>query len=379
MKRTVLLAFLICLAAALGSPAEAQNTRFAVDPGTTAEIRIELPPEATPQVSVQPGSRQVLVDLPRGSVFPLDLSSTSNGLLRGGEVSTINDERVQLRIDLASGLLDRIDYLPGSVVLHFENRHQLSDVSAIGADTYLLGPDDKLEITIHNHPELTSTPVVDRDGTISAPLVGDVVAAGLSVRELAVHLSNLLGASYLVDPQVAVTVEDYRSQWVMVTGEVQISGRKPLRGGTRVKEILSEAGGFTYDAGEVIIISRKSPDSEDYRPIRISRADFESGVSNPPLQHGDIIDVPRSEWCYLQGEVRTPGRVRIERGMTLMRAIALSGGLTDWADKKGIKILYPDDAGKQDAFYNLKRIHAGKDPDPELTGGEVIVVGRRFF
>ena len=380
MKRTIQLALLICLVAALGSAAEAQNTRFAVDPGATAEIRIELPPGATPQVSVQPGSRQVLVDLPRGSIFPLDLASTSNGLLRGGEVKSIDAERVQLRIDLAGGLLDRIDYLPESIVLHFENRHRLSDISGLATDTYLLGPEDKLEITIHNHPELTSTPVVDHDGTISAPLVGDVMAAGLSVRELAVNLSNLLGASYLVDPQVAVTVEEYRSKWVMVTGEVQISGRKPLRGGTRVKEILSEAGGFTYEAGEVIIISRKSPEGDDiYEPMRISRSKFETGEGNPLLQHGDIIDVPRREWCYLQGEVRSPGRVPIERGMTLMRAIALSGGLTDWADKKGIKILYPDESGKADAFHNLKKIHAGKAPDPALTGGEVIVVGRRFF
>lgn len=379
MNRIFQYVLLSCLILLLGSVAVAQNPRYTEGSGAIAEIRIELPPGADPRVSVQPGLRQVLVDLPRGSVFPLDLYSTSGGLLRGGEVTTLSDERVQLRLDLSAGLLDRVDYGADGVVLYFKSRHQVTELSSISSDTYLLGPEDKLEITIHNHPELTSHPVVDRDGTISAPLVGDVDAAGLSVRELALHLADLLGASYLVDPQVDVAVDEYRSQWVMVTGEVQISGRKPLRGGTRVKEILSEAGGFTYDAGEVIIISRKAPDSDDYQPIRLSRAEFESGELNPPLQHGDIIDVPRSAWCYLQGEVRNPGRVRIERGMTLLRAVALSGGLTDWADKKDVKILHPEGSGKPQEFYNLKRIHAGKDHDPELSGGEVVVVGRRFF
>jgi polysaccharide export outer membrane protein len=300
-------------------------------------------------------------------------------LLRGGEVEPIGENRVRLRLHLASGLLEKIDYQPESVVLHFQSRFGSMQDGAPHEDTYRIGPEDKLLITIHNHPELTSRPTVDRDGTITASLVGDVQAAGFSVRELAVHLAELLGQSYLVDPQVDVQVAEFRSQWVMVTGEVQLPQRVFLHGGTRLKEVISEVGGFTDDSGETITISRKADDGEEYTVVRVDRVQFEGGLADPMLRHGDIVEVARSEWCYLQGEVRSPGRVRIERGMTLLRAIALVGGLTDWADRKTVRILYREEGDSREGVYNLKKIQAGKEEDPVLTGGEVVVVGRRFF
>jgi hypothetical protein len=65
--------------------------------------------------------------------------------------------------------------------------------------------------------------------------------------------------------------------------------------------------------------------------------------------------------------------------MTLLRAIALSGGLTEWADRKQVKVLYAPGHVPQERMYNLKSIVAGKTEDPELSGGEVIVISRRFF
>jgi polysaccharide export outer membrane protein len=96
------------------------------------------------------------------------------------------------------------------------------------------------------------------------------------------------------------------------------------------------------------------------------------------LQHGDIVTVVRASYCYVRGEVRSPGRHPIERGMTLMKAITLAGGLTDWAKSKSVQVIHPDQevGGKT---YNLEHIERGKIPDPLLTGGEVVIVKRRFF
>lgn len=346
---------------------------------SSAEIRVQLPPGGSGPVSVIPGDRQVLLELPRGAVFPLDLSSSSGGLLRGGEVLPMGADRVRLRLDLAVGLLDRVEFEEESVLLVFQSRFDVARGAPHTEDSYVLGADDKLLITILNHPELTSRPTVTDEGTITAPLVGDMVVAGMSPRQVAGQLTELLGRSYLVDPQVDVEVEEFRSQWVMITGEVQLPGRVFLRGGTRLKEVLSEAGGLADSAGETITISRRVEETGEYVALTINRVDFETGVSDPILEHGDILDVPRSTYCYLQGEVRSPGRVQVERGLTLLRALSLVGGLSEWADRKAVRVLYRPGSEPRERIFNVKRIQAGKDEDPILEGGEVIVVPRRFF
>jgi polysaccharide export outer membrane protein len=356
---------------------------------TTVEIRISLPEGVDAKVAVSPSGNRVILELPRGSVFPLDFAASSGGLLRGGEVVPLDGDRVRLELELARGLLGRIEFETDAVVLHFQSRFELSSTAAPPDDQYLLGPHDKILITVHNHPELTSHLTVTREGLITAPLVGDVTASGLSPPQLASTLSELLGRDYLVSPKVDVEIESYRSQWVMVSGAVKLAGRVPLTGGTRLKEVLSEAGGFSESAGERIIISREREGSEER--IYVERLAFGSGDSNPVLQDGDIIDVISAAYCYVHGEVRNPTRVRVERGMTLLKALTIAGGLTEWADRKSVTILPGDEsqpANGQAAegavtpperVYNVKRIQSGKDEDPRLRGGEIVVVKRRFF
>jgi polysaccharide export outer membrane protein len=379
MSRSRQFLLVLCSLALLVSTAHAQYEERPKEAQHSVAIQIDLPPDTTPLVSVSPGSRHVMVELPRGAIFPLDLSTASGGLLRGGEVTPLGEERVQLRLELAGGLLDRVVFAPDTVVLLFLSRYATLRANEAAENPYVLGADDELLITIHNHPELTSSPTVTAEGLITAPLVGDVVAAGLTPRELERQLSEMLGRSYLVDPQVDVEVEEYRSQWVLVTGEVRLPSRVFLHGGTTLKEALSVVGGFAEFAGETITVSRKNADSGDYEILNIDRREFEAGIQDPVLRHGDIVEVARSRYCYLQGEVRVPGRVQVERGMTLLRALALVGGLTEWADRKSVRVLYEEGTVPKERVFNLKRIQSGRDPDPPLTGGEVMVVKRRFF
>lgn len=346
---------------------------------TSAEIFIELPEGSDSNVTVVPENNYVVVDLPRGSIFPLEFSSSSKGLLRGGQVVPAGEDRLELRLDLAAGLLDRIVYHPSSLSLIFKSKFGVRSADGFSEEQYLLGPDDKVMITVHNHPELTSHLTISREGTLTVPLLGDVRAEGYSPRQLSIRLSELLGRSYLVDPQVDIEVEDYRSQWVMVTGEVRIPSRISLRGGTRLKEVLAEAGGFGINSGELITISRRVEGTGEYTTLKVDRSEFETGSLDPMLRHGDIIDVGRSAWCYCQGEVRSPGRTRIERGMTLLKAISLCGGLSEWADRKQVRMLTVEGSERVERRFNVKRIIEGKEEDPILKGGEVIFVGRRFF
>jgi protein involved in polysaccharide export with SLBB domain len=80
----------------------------------------------------------------------------------------------------------------------------------------------------------------------------------------------------------------------------------------------------------------------------------------------------------VQGEVRLASKVALERGMTLMQAISIVGGLTEWASEKGVQIMSEGSTGKQ-RLFNLKDIRAMRIPDPPLKGGDVIYVKRRFL
>ena len=113
--------------------------------------------------------------------------------------------------------------------------------------------------------------------------------------------------------------------------------------------------------------------------LYIGRTEFESGKSNPSLANGDVIDVRRADYCYIQGEVELNGRVRIERGLTLMRVIAMAGGLTDWANRKNVVVLYPGGAGVRERVFNLNKIEKGSVEDPLISGGEDIIVKKRFL
>jgi polysaccharide export outer membrane protein len=344
----------------------------------TAEIRITLPDGPPSSVSVSPGRERVLLDLPRGARFPDDFVTSSGGMLRDGKVE-FADDRVRIDLELALGTLERLDFEPDAVVLKFRGGHLPAIDLADPQQRYVLGPDDRIAILVHQQPDLSPELDITREGWITAPLVGQVKAAGLTPPQLAAKMSSLLADGYLTEPQVDVSVKEYRSQWVVVAGEVMNPGRKPLRGGTRLKEVLGEAEGFTKEAGEEITITRKIPGSDETRTLYVSRTEFERGRSNPSLAHGDSIDVRRAEYCYIQGEVRESGRVRIERGMTLMRVIALAGGLTDWANRKNVVVLYPDGAIPRERFFNLKQIEKGAAEDPVIVGGEDIIVKKRFL
>ena len=280
-------------------------------------------------------------------------------------------------LHVARGILEEFRVEPGGVVLRLHSRSLSNLANGDHERQYLIGPDDRIQVTVHNHPELSATLVVSRAGTITMPHLSEVVAAGLTDRQLGDRIADLLAKNIVVDPLVDIQIHEFNSQWAMVSGEVRAAGKVPLRGGTDLKTVLAEAGGMTTGAGERIVISRPGPDGVA-QTITVDRVAFEHGEQNPVLQHGDIVTVVRAAYCYVHGEVKAPGEIRIDRGMTLHKAIALAGGLTDWAKKKEVKIIYPD-GDSTGVIYNLNDIENGKAEDPWLVGGEIIIVKRRFF
>ena len=354
----------------------AAGASFASD--EPVDIEIALPAGGLADVAYQPGIGEASLVLPQGARYPLDIREASGGMIHGGEVVPLDDGKMKLTLALSTGTIQEIRFEPDAVIVRIGKRFMGANDTLDGLteqSRYKLGAYDRLNLTIYNHPDLSGEISVSRDGRITAPFIGEVVAAGKTTRELAEELTARLGREYLVDPEIDISVEKFRSQWVMVNGEVRNPGRIFLTGGTTLKEAISDANGFVETSGAEIIISRESEEGTEME--RIDRAAFENGEVNPVVQHGDIVTVKPLEFAFMQGEVRNPTRVRIEYGLTLMQAISLSSGMTEWANRKSVKIL-PGNGG-QPTIINLRDIERGKVPDPELRGGDVVVIPRRFF
>jgi polysaccharide export outer membrane protein len=221
-----------------------------------------------------------------------------------------------------------------------------------GADTaaYIIGPEDALDIVVYGHEDLSLRVAVSPDGGFTYPLLDRVVAAGLTTGQLERHLAKAL-LEYLVDPQVSVTVVEFRSQPVHVVGEVRKPGTYVLRHASTLREILAEAGGPTPDAGQEVMVLRaaesegspgSTPSGTQGKRPRI-RVDLEALLrgewSQPiPVYGGDTIYVTKAAFFYVSGEVKQPGRYKLDRDTTVAKALALASGMTPFAATKRLKI-----------------------------------------
>ena len=372
------IASLLLAVSSVSVPSAAQAPESAVAASTTVVLEIALPEKAPLPVSVAVGEGSIRMGLPEGASVPLDLEASGQGLLRGGELKRLGNGRLLLDLKLAGGLLDRVDVETGTVRLTLRSRVASIDRPAPKADAYRLGPGDRITITVAGQPDQTTQTTVSPTGAITVPFVGEFVAGGRTIGELTAALADRLARDILVDPQLNIQVTEYRSQWAVVSGEVRTPGRVPLRGGTDLKEAIAESGGLTSGAGSLITVARKIEGKDGIETIQIPRDAFERGESNLMLRHGDVVQVSRVAYCFVRGEVRSPGKWPIEEGLTLLRALSLAGDLTDWASRKNVQILHEGGSGKPES-YNLHDIESGKIPDPVLRGGEVIIVKRRFL
>jgi len=251
---------------------------------------------------------------------------------------------------------------------------------------YQVGPGDVLQVTVFGNEDLSRLPTIQPSGAITMPLLGDVPVVGLSVSEIQRKLTTLLAKDYLVNPQVEVKVKEFHSQFVTVVGEVNSPGRKPLRGRTRLFDVLIDAGGFTPRAsGEVTITRRQGTFADGQTSLKLQ---FAGASPSPkdlvnlelPLRHGDLITASAKYYVTVEGEVSRPGRYPVEEEMTLSMAVVTAGGLTRFG-KNDVKIrrVDPETGATTILEADLKDIRNGKQPDLVLRPNDVVTVPRKLF
>jgi len=209
---------------------------------------------------------------------------------------------------------------------------------------YLVGSQDVLKISVYEHPDLTTTVRVSEDGKITFPLIGELEVKNLSVQQIEKKIAGRLSDGLIPNPQVSVFIEQYRGTRITVMGEVTKPGQYEITGPTSVVEAISMALGMTENSGHTIMLFKKDSTTgrkPDYKRIAIDveRLFKEGDLSqNVQLRNGDIIYVPKIDFFYIYGEVTRPGIYRIEKGLTVKRAISMAGGFTPKASKGRIEI-----------------------------------------
>jgi polysaccharide biosynthesis/export protein len=248
------------------------------------------------------------------------------------------------------------------------------------ASDYTIGAQDVLSITVFDQADLSGKYPVELDGTFSFPLVGRVTAGGLSVRQFENELRRRLSDGYFKNPQITVSVEQYRSQRVFIIGEVRAAGTYPLTGDMTLIEALAKAGSTTPSASDEVLVVRgqgaKGPvlpgQANETDIQRFNLKDLQSGTlaQNPNLHDGDTIYVARAELVYVFGQVKNPGSYAIKSDTTILQALSLAGGVTPNGAMGRIKILRIVDGQQREVKVKLTDV---------IQPGDTIVVPERYF
>ncbi|WFU17714.1 polysaccharide biosynthesis/export family protein [Bradyrhizobium sp. CB3481] len=153
--------------------------------------------------------------------------------------------------------------------------------SASSAESYILGPNDRIRLKVYGEPDITGEYEISNSGQVSIPLAGHIKAAGATTRQLEKSIASALAKGIVRDPRVNVEIAQYRPYYIL--GEVKKSGEYPYRHGLTVLDAVASAGGFTYRANEnKVFLRRAGAGAEETYPLD----------APVPVYPGDNIRVP---------------------------------------------------------------------------------------
>jgi polysaccharide export outer membrane protein len=148
------------------------------------------------------------------------------------------------------------------------------------ASEYHLGVGDKIQVDVYGEEDLRLATTISPSGSIAYPFLGDLHVIGLTLKDVEQLITTGLKGGYLANPQVSVTIIEYRPFYI--DGEVRQSGSYPYQPGLTLRKALSLAGGFTEKAAQTrMTVIRDSDPQKKSTPITLD--DF----VNP----GDAINV----------------------------------------------------------------------------------------
>jgi polysaccharide biosynthesis/export protein len=277
---------------------------------------------------------------------------------------------------------------------------------------FAIGPGDILQIQVPAVKELDDREVrVDGKGDIDLPLLGTVHVAGLSERELNSLLVNKLG-DYVYNPEAEIFAKSYNNRQVAVTGEVRSPADYTLNGPLdTIRDLIQRAGGMTQQASPEIVLTpaeesplsakttanystasynssssgasnkntlelnEDNPNLGQTLIIDLARDSRQSRYLDLPVRPGDTIFVPAAGTVSLVGWVYRAQTLPITYKLSVLGAIAASGGTMWAADQHKVRIVRRQSDGQRAIMtVDIASIQAGTTGDVPLQDGDIIDV-----
>ena len=242
------------------------------------------------------------------------------------------------------------------------------------ANEYRLGSGDVVRISVYQNPDLTLETRITEAGIVSYPLLGTVRLGGQTVTAAEKLIADgLSSGKFVKQPQVTIVVLQVRGNQASVLGQVNRPGRYPIEvADMRLTDLLAMAGGTATNGADLVVVTG----TRNGQPFRLEvdlPTVFGAGGRDKDIliHNGDTIWVDRQPLVYIYGEVQRPGPFRLERGMTLMQALAAGGGLTQRGTEKGIRVHRKDAGGKTQVLQ--------PGMDEAVQNGDVVYVRESLF
>jgi len=270
------------------------------------------------------------------------------------------------------------------VVLVFASLHVHN---AAGDQSYVVGDEDVLQISVWGSPELTIQVPVRPDGMITVPPVGDVKASGFTPKELKEVLEREL-AKYVKSPTVSVVVTAVNSFKVFVLGDgirtgatgastagASTSGTITLKRSTTLLQLLTQFGSLQNADlySSYVLRDNQKLNIDIYRLI--VKGDISQDIQ---LRPNDIVFIPDNfeKRVMVLGEVKMPSVIQYREGMTVLDAILSAGGFTQFANLNDVMIVRKEGNKVTNIEVRLKDVtKKGKvSSDLPLKPGDRIVV-----
>jgi polysaccharide export outer membrane protein len=255
-------------------------------------------------------------------------------------------------------------------------------------ESYVIGPEDMLQINVWGNSELSVSIPVRPDGMISVPLVGDVKADGLTPDQLKEFLEKEY-MKFIKAPNVSVVVTAINSFKVYIVGGGISTGDKgggvssgmiTLRRSTTLLQLLAQIGSL-QDA--------------DLKSAYLLRAGKKMPVNFMKLiENGDVtqdIDLKRDDVVFIPpdlenrikvvGAVKTPGMFHYIKGMTALDAVLSAGGFTEFASQNSVIIIRQEGSEIKHIAVRLKDVIKGGDMSQNvpLKPGDMVNVKSGIF
>ena len=204
-------------------------------------------------------------------------------------------------------------------------------------NNYVMGPGDSLKILMYGAEDSILNLIINRDGAINFPELGDLNIAGMTFSDASDYIKAEVSKKMLGN-EVTISIGRLRSINVFMTGEAKIPGMYSVSGLSTVSQLLYVAGGIT-DIGSL-------------RNIKIRRANkiianfdlyelLTKGIADSDirLQSGDVIFIPTiQKSVFIDGAIKRPGRYELTQDETMSDLVGLVGGFENRAYLKQIYI-----------------------------------------